>query len=73
MWVVVVIFVVILLVPVFLFNSLVGKKNQVKNVFASTDALLKKRYDLLPNLVSTVKGYMQHERGLLEKITEDRV
>ncbi len=72
MWVVVVIFVVILIVPVFLFNSLVGKKNQVKNVFASTDALLKKRYDLLPNLVSTVKGYMQHERGLLEKITQMR-
>ena len=72
MWVVVVIVVVILIVPVFLFNSLVGKKNQVKNVFASTDALLKKRYDLLPNLVSTVKGYMQHERELLEKITQMR-
>jgi LemA protein len=55
-----------------LYNSLVGKKNQVTNVFASIDALLKKRYDLIPNLVETVKNYMQHERGTLTEITETR-
>ena len=55
-----------------LYNSLVGKKNQVQNVFGSIDTLLKKRYDLIPNLISTVKTYMQHERGTLTEITEIR-
>lgn len=63
---------VIFLIPVVLYNTLVGKKNQVENVFASVDALLKKRYDLIPNLISTVKTYMQHERGTLTDITELR-
>ena len=63
---------VLVLIPVFLYNSLVGKKNQVQNVFASIDALLKKRYDLIPNLIATVKTYMQHERGTLTEITEMR-
>jgi LemA protein len=54
------------------YNSLVVKRNQVRNVFATVDALLKKRYDLIPNLVAAVKGYMQHERGTLERLTELR-
>jgi len=57
---------------VILYNSLISKKNQVQNVFASVDALLKKRYDLIPNLVATVQKYMQHERGTLTEITELR-
>ena len=68
----IVILVVVLLVPILIYNSLVAKKNQVLNVFATIDALLKKRYDLVPNLVSTVKGYMQHERALLTEITQMR-
>ena len=63
---------VLILMMIFLYNSLVGKKNQVANVFASIDALLKKRYDLIPNLVATVKTYMEHERGTLTEITEMR-
>ena len=55
-----------------MYNTLVAKKNQVTNVFASIDALLKKRYDLIPNLVATVKNYMAHEQGTLTKITELR-
>ena len=55
-----------------IYNSLVGKKNQVLNAFASIDTLLKKRYDLIPNLVEAVKNYMQHERGTLTQITELR-
>lgn len=62
----------VLIVVVLLYNSLVGKKNQCENVFASLDAMLKKRYDLIPNLVATVQGYMQHERETLTKITELR-
>ena len=68
-------FFIILLVVfyiIYLYNSLVSKKNQVINVFASTDAILKKRYDLIPNLISTVKMYVKHERDLLTDITEMR-
>jgi LemA protein len=72
MWVIIIIGVVVLFAIVFIYNSLIAKKNQVKNVFGTIDALLKKRYDLLPNLVSTVKAYMQHEKELLREITEMR-
>ncbi|MHC4665361.1 MAG: LemA family protein [Planctomycetota bacterium] len=65
-------FIVLLAIPVLIYNSLIGKKNQVLNVFGTIDALLKKRYDLIPNLVATVKGYMQHERSLLEEVTKIR-
>jgi LemA protein len=60
------------ILAIFLFNSLIGKKNQVTNVFASVDALLKKRYDLIPNLVSAVKTYMQHEKQLLTELSKIR-
>ncbi len=59
MWVAIIIGVVVILVVVFLYNSLIAKKNQVTNVFGTIDALLKKRYDLLPKLISTVKAYME--------------
>lgn len=55
-----------------LYNSLIGKKNQVQNVFASIDTLLKKRYDLIPNLISTVQTYMKHEQKTLTEITQIR-
>lgn len=63
---------VVLLIFIFIYNSLIGKKNQVENAFSSIDTMLKKRYDLLPNLVETVKAYMKHEAGTLTKITELR-
>jgi LemA protein len=55
-----------------MYNGLIGKKNQVANVYASLDAMLQKRYDLIPNLVSTVQGYMKHERELLVEIVQLR-
>lgn len=64
---------VFMLVIVLIFNNLIAKKNQVRNIFATTDALLKKRYDLIPQLVTTVKTYMKHEQHLFEKITETRI
>lgn len=67
-----VIFLFILLVPALMYNSLVGKRNQVHNIFGTMDAMLKKRWDLIPNLVSTVKGYADHERGLFEAVTAAR-
>jgi LemA protein len=72
MWIAIIIPAAVIVVVVLLYNSLVAKKNQVINVFGTIDAMLKKRYDLLPKLISTVKTYMQHERSLLEEITEMR-
>lgn len=60
---------VVLLIVVFMYNSLISKTNQVENIFAGLDAVLKKRYDLIPNLIASVKEYMVHERETLEKIT----
>ncbi|MBN1132306.1 MAG: LemA family protein [Bacteroidales bacterium] len=58
-----------LLVGIAFYNSLIKKKNDVENAFASIDVMLKKRYDLIPAIVEAVKGYMKHERALLEEIT----
>jgi len=55
-----------------IFNSLVARKNQTKEAWADIDVQLKRRYDLIPNLVETVKGYASHERELFEKVTEAR-
>ncbi len=55
-----------------MFNNLVMKRNRCANAFATVDVMLKKRYDLIPNLVATVRGYAAHERETLERITELR-
>jgi LemA protein len=55
-----------------MYNSLVAKKNQVDNIFASIDTQLKKRYDLIPNLVASVSKYMEYEKETLEKVTKLR-
>lgn len=54
------------------YNTLVVKRNAVANAFASVDALLKKRYDLIPNLVACVQGYVKHEQTVLREVTELR-
>jgi len=54
------------------YNRLIGLKNQTDYARGTIDALLKKRYDLIPNLVETVKAYAQHERATLEQVTELR-
>lgn len=63
---------IIVLILVLMYNSLIHKKNQVENIFASVDTQLKKRYDLIPNLVASVQQYMEHERSILEKVTQLR-
>ena len=63
---------VIALVIVLMYNSLIGKKNQVENIFAGVDAVLKKRYDLIPNLIASVSKYMEFEKSTLEKVTQLR-
>ena len=54
------------------YNGLVRLRNQAKNAWAQIDVQLKRRYDLIPNLVETAKGYMAHERGVLENVTKAR-
>ena len=55
-----------------IYNGLVTLRNACKNAFAQVDVQLKRRYDLIPNLVETAKGYMAHERGTLEAVIEAR-
>lgn len=57
---------------ILLYNNLVGKKNQVATAFSSIDVLLKKRFDLIPNLTKMVKRYMKHEADVLTRVTEMR-
>ncbi|MFO8192607.1 MAG: LemA family protein [Bacillota bacterium] len=57
---------------VYTYNRLVSLRNMADTAYANIDTLLQKRFDLVPNLVSTVKGYMRHERELLETITRAR-
>ncbi len=54
------------------YNRLVSLRNQFKNAFAQIDVQLKRRYDLIPNLVETAKGYLKHERGTLEAVVAAR-
>lgn len=54
------------------YNTLVTKRNQTENAFAGIDVQLKKRYDLIPNLVESVKGYMKHEEGVLTRLAQLR-
>ena len=64
--------VVILLYMLATYNSFIKLKNSVKEAFSTMDVYLKKRWDLIPNLVSTVKGYAKHESGVLEKVVSLR-
>lgn len=64
--------VVLVLMAIFIYNNLVGLKMRVRNAWAQIDTQLKRRFDLIPNLVETVKGYAAHEQGTFEKIVEAR-
>ena len=54
------------------YNGLIRLKNRVEEAWSDIDVQLKRRYDLIPNLINTVKGYAEHEKDLLEKVTEAR-
>lgn len=63
---------IILIWAVWTFNQLVKMRNQVNEAWAGIDVQLQRRYDLVPNLLATVKGYMKHESGVLERVTRLR-
>lgn len=72
-WIIIGIVVLIIVVLIALiYNSLVRLRVRVENAWSQIDVQLKRRYDLIPNLVSTVKGYMKHEKGVLEEVTKAR-
>ncbi len=72
MWIVLGILIAAVLAVIFIFNSLVTAKNRVDEAWSDIDVQLKRRYDLIPNLINTVKGYAAHEKEVLEKVTEAR-
>jgi LemA protein len=67
-----VIVIILIFIVIGMYNSLVRLRNQVKNAWSQIDVQLKRRYDLIPNLIETVKGYMKHERETLEIVTRMR-
>jgi LemA protein len=71
-WVVIGILILLIIGFIMTYNSLVRLRNQVKNAWAQIDVQLKRRHDLIPNLVETVKGYAAHERETLEAVTNAR-
>ena len=72
LWIIIGVIAVIVVWIIIAFNSLVVLKNRAKEAWSDIDVQLKRRYDLIPNLVETVKGYATHERELFEKVTKAR-
>jgi LemA protein len=72
MWIALAVVIVLGLWLVASYNGLVALRNRYKNLFSQIDVQLKRRYELIPNLVESAKGYMQHERGTLEAVTKAR-
>jgi LemA protein len=64
--------IIIVVTIIHMYNRLVDLRNRVKNSYAQIDVQLKRRNDLIPNLVETVKGYAAHEKGVLEEVTKAR-
>lgn len=71
-WIIIIVAVIVVLSIIGIYNSFIKLTNRAKEAWADIDVQLKRRYDLIPNLMETVKGYMAHERGVLEKVTEAR-
>jgi LemA protein len=73
LWIILGLVALVLIFLVVLYNRLVRLRNSTQNAWAQVDVQLKRRHDLIPNLIETVKGYAAHERGTFEAVTEARV
>ncbi len=71
-WIVLGIVILVILWLVFTYNGLITARNRTQEAWSEIDVELKRRHDLIPNLVNTVQGYMSHERGTLEAVTNAR-
>src|SRR6478672_9031331 len=71
-WILLIIVIAVVVWAVAIYNGLVALRNRFKNAFAQIDVQLKRRYDLIPNLVETAKGYLKHERETLEAVIRAR-
>ncbi len=71
-WIILIIIAVIIVIFIALYNSLVTMRLRVKNAWSQIDVQLQRRFDLIPNLVETVKGYMEHESEVLTNVTDLR-
>ena len=71
-WIVLAVAVLVVLWVILTYNGLVRARNRIENAWAQIDVQLRRRYDLIPNLVETVKGYVKHERETLEAVTKAR-
>ena len=72
MWVIIGVIVLIALILIFVYNSLIKLRNRVEEAWSDIDVQLKRRHDLIPNLVETVKGYAKHEKETFENVTQAR-
>ena len=72
MWIALIVIALIILWVIFAYNGLVRKRMKVQNSWGQIDVQLQRRFDLIPNLVNCVKGYMEHEKDTLAKVTELR-
>lgn len=71
-WIVIIIIAIVLFAVIAIYNSFITLRNRTKEAWSDIDVQLKRRYDLIPNLIETVKGYAKHEKELFEKVTEAR-
>lgn len=72
LFVILILLIVLVFMVIGIYNTLVRLRNQTKEAWAQVDVQLKRRFDLIPNLMETVKGYMKHERETLEAVTQAR-
>lgn len=72
LWIVLAVVVLVILWLILTYNGLITNRNRVDEAWSDIDVQLKRRYDLIPNLVETVKGYAAHESGVFQKVTEAR-
>jgi LemA protein len=71
-WIIIGVIIIAFLALIFVYNSLIRLKNRVEEAWSDIDVQLKRRYDLIPNLIETVKGYAKHEKETFENVTQAR-